>query len=92
MSLSFQGPAPNQNILQALCLVMGDRDSSVLNLYLQIAPAELFRLLQRQSGHVAHAGIYSARLVIWPTARLPICEFGLLNCGVLARLNASARN
>ena len=65
MSLSFQGPAPNQNILQALCLVMGDRDSSVLNLYLQIAPAELFRLLQRQSGHVAHDGIYSARLVIW---------------------------
>jgi hypothetical protein len=44
---------------------MGDRDSSVLNLYLQIAPAELFRLLQRQSGHVAHDGIYSARLVIW---------------------------
>jgi hypothetical protein len=65
MSLSFQGPAPNQNILQALCLVMGDRDSSVLNLYLQIAPAELFRLLQRQSGHLAHDGIYSARLVIW---------------------------
>jgi hypothetical protein len=44
---------------------MGDRDSSVLNLYLQIAPAELFRLLQRQSGHVTHDGIYSARLVIW---------------------------
>jgi len=44
---------------------MGDGDSSVLNLYLQIAPAELFRLLQRQSGHVTHDGIYSARLVIW---------------------------
>ena len=44
---------------------MGNRDSSVLNLYLQIAPAELFRLLQRQSGHVTHDGIYSARLVIW---------------------------
>jgi putative transposase len=41
-------------------------DSSVLlNLYLQIAPAELFRLLQRQSGQIVRNGIYSARLVIW---------------------------
>jgi len=45
---------------------MRDCDSSVLlNLYLQIAPAELFRLLQRQSGQIVHNGIYSARLVIW---------------------------
>jgi hypothetical protein len=45
---------------------MGDCDSSVLlNLYLQIAPGELFRLLQRQSGQIVHNGIYSARLVIW---------------------------
>jgi hypothetical protein len=45
---------------------MGDSDSSVLlNLYLQIAPAELFRLLQRQSGQIVRNGIYSARLVIW---------------------------
>src|SRR5438105_3289774 len=45
---------------------MHDCDSSVLlNLYLQIAPAELFRLLQRQSGLTTRNGIYSARLVIW---------------------------
>lgn len=45
---------------------MADCDSSVLlNLYLQIAPAGLFRLLQRQSGQIVHNGIYSARLVIW---------------------------
>jgi hypothetical protein len=45
---------------------MGNRDPYVLmNLYLQIAPAELFRLLQRESGRVVRAGIYSARLVIW---------------------------
>jgi putative transposase len=45
---------------------MADADSSVLlNLYLQIAPAELFGLLQRQSGHILRNGIYSARLVIW---------------------------
>src|SRR5580700_9271410 len=45
---------------------MPDCDSSVLlNLYLRIAPAELFRLLQRQSGQIVHNGIYSARLVIW---------------------------
>ncbi len=45
---------------------MADCDSSaLLNLYLQIAPAELFRLLQRQSGSLVRNGIYSARLVIW---------------------------
>jgi hypothetical protein len=45
---------------------MGDSDSSaLLNLYLRVAPAELFRLLQRQSGKIVHNGIYSARLVIW---------------------------
>jgi hypothetical protein len=31
----------------------------------QVAPAELFRLLQRQSGRIVRNGIYSARLVIW---------------------------
>lgn len=36
-----------------------------MKLYLQIAPAELFRLLQGQSGQIVHNGIYSARLVIW---------------------------
>ena len=45
---------------------MADRDSAaLLNLYLQIAPAEMFRLLQRQSGKIVRDGIYSARLVVW---------------------------
>ena len=39
--------------------------SAILDLYLQLAPAELFRLLQRQMGVIVHNGIYSARLVIW---------------------------
>ena len=39
--------------------------SAVLDLYLQLAPAELFRLLQRQMGVIVRNGIYSARLVIW---------------------------
>jgi hypothetical protein len=30
--------------------------------------------------------------VICPTLKLPICAFGLLNCGVFKKLNASARN
>jgi putative transposase len=38
---------------------------AMLSLYLQVAPAELFRLLQRQIGMTARNGIYSARLVIW---------------------------
>jgi hypothetical protein len=41
-------------------------DSSVLlNLHVQVAPEELFHLLQRQSGQIVRNGIYSARLVIW---------------------------
>jgi hypothetical protein len=39
--------------------------SAVFDLYLQLAPAELFRLLQRQMGVNVRNGIYSARLVIW---------------------------
>jgi hypothetical protein len=31
----------------------------VLNLYAQIAPGELFRLLQRNLGFTKHAGIYT---------------------------------
>lgn len=42
-----------------------DDSSTLLNLYVQVAPAELFRLLQRQSGRIVRNGIYSARLVIW---------------------------
>ena len=37
----------------------------MFGLYLQVAPAELFRLLQRQMGVKVRNGIYSARLVIW---------------------------
>jgi len=39
--------------------------SAVFDLYRQLAPAELFRLLQRQMGVRVHNGIYSAQLVIW---------------------------
>ena len=39
--------------------------STVLNLYMRLAPAELFKLLQRESGMHRRDGIYSARLVIW---------------------------
>jgi hypothetical protein len=47
-------------------LDMAQFDSSVLfSLYRQLAPAELFRLLQRQIGLKVHVGIYTARLVIW---------------------------
>ena len=38
--------------------------SAAFDLYRQLAPAELFRLLQRQMGVRVHDGIYSARLVI----------------------------
>jgi len=37
----------------------------MFGLYVQLAPAELFRLLQRQMGVKVRNGIYSARLVIW---------------------------
>lgn len=39
--------------------------SAIFSLYLQLAPAELFHLLQRQMGVTVRNGIYSARLVIW---------------------------
>jgi hypothetical protein len=38
---------------------------AIFSLYLQLAPAELFRLLQREMGMRVRNGIYSARLVIW---------------------------
>jgi len=38
---------------------------ALFDLYRQVAPAELFRLLLRQIGWKARAGIYSARLVMW---------------------------
>ena len=37
----------------------------MFGLYVQLAPADLFRLLQRQMGMKVRNGIYSARLVIW---------------------------
>ena len=39
--------------------------SAIFDLYQQIAPAELFRLLQRQMGVIVRHGIYSARVAIW---------------------------
>lgn len=39
--------------------------SAVFDLYVQLAPAELFRLLQRQMDGTVHDGIYTARVVIW---------------------------
>jgi hypothetical protein len=38
---------------------------ALLDLYRQLAPGELFRLLQRQMDVKVRAGIYTARLVIW---------------------------
>jgi putative transposase len=37
----------------------------MLNLYAQIAPGELFRLLQRNAGWRKRSGIYTPRVVIW---------------------------
>lgn len=37
----------------------------LLNLYTQIAPGELFRLLQRNLGLTKRTGIYTPRVVIW---------------------------
>jgi hypothetical protein len=43
-----------------------DMDSSaIFNLYLQLVPSELFRLVQREAGVVVRNGIYSARVVVW---------------------------
>jgi hypothetical protein len=39
--------------------------SAVFDLYVHLAPSELFRLLQRQMGVTVHDGIYSARVVMW---------------------------
>ena len=45
---------------------MAHIDSSVLfNLYLQVAPPELFRVLQRQIGRRTRTGVYTARVVMW---------------------------
>ncbi len=39
--------------------------ASIFNLYVQVAPSGLFRLLQQQLGLKVRAGIFAARLVVW---------------------------
>jgi hypothetical protein len=47
-------------------LVMTQSDPAVLfNLYQQLAPAAMFRLLQQELGLRMRVGIYTARVVIW---------------------------
>ena len=41
----------------------------VLNLYAQIAPGELFRLLQRNLGFPTRSGLYTPRVLIWMMMR-----------------------
>jgi hypothetical protein len=43
----------------------GSDSPQVFKLYQELAPAALFRLLQRELGLKIRAGIYTARLVIW---------------------------
>ncbi len=45
--------------------MIGSELPVVLNLYTQIAPGELFRLLQRNLGLRKRTGIYTPRVVIW---------------------------
>jgi hypothetical protein len=40
-------------------------ESALLNLYVQVAPTTVFRLLQKQAGKISRNGIFSARLVVW---------------------------
>ena len=47
-------------------LIVARLDSaSLFHLYLQVAPAALFRLLQRELGLRMRVGIYTARVVVW---------------------------
>src|SRR3989442_6275028 len=39
--------------------------SAIFDLYLQLAPVELFRLLQQELDRSTRKGIFSARLVLW---------------------------
>lgn len=54
----------------------------MFDLYQRMAPAELFRLLQRQIHRKARAGIYSARLVIWMMIDQRLQARGTLACSV----------
>src|SRR5690349_17388517 len=50
----------------------------VLNLYTQIAPGELFRLLQRNLGFTTRSGIYTPRVLIWMMMRQRLDAQGTL--------------
>src|ERR1700688_2194012 len=77
-------------VLEALGVSKTSHSSYVLNmdsfamfgLYAQLAPAELFRLLQRQMGVKVRNGIYSARLVIWMMINQRLQARGTLASGV----------
>src|SRR5271165_5154018 len=65
MSLSFQVGQP-QHSMRVMFVDMAQYNSSaVMDLYRQVAPSEMFRLLQRQMGRRTHDGIYTARVVLW---------------------------
>jgi hypothetical protein len=49
-----------------------------LNLYSQIAPGELFRLLQRNLGFTTRSGLYSPRVLIWMMMRQRLDARGTL--------------
>jgi hypothetical protein len=64
--LVFGRSSPTKTFYIGYVLVMDHLDSaSPFSLYGQLAPAALFRLLERELGLKRRAGIYSARLVIW---------------------------
>jgi hypothetical protein len=50
----------------------------VLSLYSQIAPGELFRLLQRNLGFTTRSGIYTPRVLIWMMMRQRLDAQGTL--------------
>jgi hypothetical protein len=63
MPLSFASGGVTKTFDESYVLDM--ESSAIFSLYLELAPAELFRLLQRQMGVAVRNGIYSARLVMW---------------------------
>lgn len=66
MSLSFGADSLTKAFYAGYVVVMDHSDAvSLFNLYRELAPAALFRLLQRDLAVKVRAGIYTARLVIW---------------------------
>jgi len=55
----------------------------MFSLYQQLAPAELFRLLQRGIGRKLHTGIFTARVVIWMMMMQRLQPRGTLATSVL---------